>query len=44
MRSFFTLSASTLCFSIRSNSAVIMPWVDDADGHGRSAICSSSQR
>ena len=29
---------------MRSNSAVFMPWIDEADGHRRSAICSSSQR
>ena len=33
-----------LCCSTRSNSAVFMVWVDDADGHSRSAICSNSQR
>ena len=32
------------CCSTRSNSAVFMPCVSDADGHSRSAICSSSQR
>ena len=30
--------------STRSNNAVFMPWIDDAEGHSRSAICSSSQR
>ena len=43
-RTFFTLAGSILCCSTRSNSAVFMPWIDEADGHRRSAICSSSQR
>jgi hypothetical protein len=28
---------------MRSNSAVFIPWIDEADGHRRSAICSSSE-
>src|ERR1700716_2764065 len=43
MRSVLTCAGSISCFSTMSNIAVIMPWIDDADGHSRSAICSSSQ-
>src|SRR5262249_52055987 len=43
-RTFFTRAGSILCRSMRSNIAVFMPWIDEADGHRRNAICSSSQR
>ena len=43
-RNCLDLVGSMSCSSTRSNSAVFMPWIDDADGHSRNAICSSSQR
>ena len=43
-RTFVTSGRIDLCCSMRSNIAVFIPWIDDAEGHRRSAICSSSQR
>src|SRR5262249_12156584 len=43
-RTFFTRAGSILWRSMRSNMALFMPWIDEADGHRRNAICSSSQR
>jgi len=43
-RNRLTAEGSILCCLRRSNSAVAMPCISEADGHSRSAICSSSQR